>query len=114
MTVRFESLLEVDYIKKFEEQKRLLGNLMYAHRAAHYVLLDGYYLGDVDSLQQKLIDEFGLERSEADIIDNMQSVTRETAKCLGKDNTVFLAFSCANPSERNGEKSYDKKLTIQL
>ena len=113
MTIRFEALLEVDYISKFEEEKRIQGGAMYSHTAAHYVLLDGSYLGDCDSLQQRLVD-CGLEETEADIIEDMQSVTRETSKCMGKISTVFLGFSYRDPLDKATERTYDKKLTIQL
>lgn len=113
LIITFEALLEIDYIRRFEEQKRLLGGALYSHTASHYVLLDDAYFGDVDSLQQRLA-ESGAELIEADIVDNMQSATLETARCLGRGNAVFLAFSSQDPSDENSERPYYKKLTIQL
>ena len=113
LIIQFEALLEIDYIRRFEKEKTLLGGALYSHSASHYVLLDNTYLGDVESVKQRLLD-CGAKLIEPDIVDNMQSANRETARCLGRGCTAFLAFSSHNPLDKTTERPYYKKLTIQL
>ena len=113
LIIQFEALLEIDYIRRFEKEKTLLGGALYSHSASHYILLDNAYLGDVESLKLRLLD-CGAKFIEPDIVDNMQSANRETARCLGRDCTVFLAFSSGDPLDKKTERPYYKKLTIQL
>jgi hypothetical protein len=114
ITLQFEAVLEVVYLKKLDEIKISLGGKAYSHTASHFVLLNDEYFGDSSALLKYFKILNGMEDVEADIIENLQFASSETTRCLSNIPAVFLAFSSLDSMENSKPRSFPKKLTIQL
>lgn len=110
----FRAILEIDFIRKLEGLRVSLGGAIYSHTAAHVVLLNDQYLGDSTALLRHCMSEPGMEDTEPDLLENMQSATFETARCLENISAAFLAFSSMDGSDESTERPFVKKLTIEL
>jgi hypothetical protein len=80
--IRFEVLLELDYIMKLQELKLTEGGGYYSHSSTHCIVRNGNILGDLISLVRVAEIEFGIE--------NAEIANNALFEKLSKDETVNL------------------------
>lgn len=63
-TLDFEALLEIDYIHRLNVLRLGKGGGFYGHKQTHCILRDGEYMGDIMTLLEVAVNEFGIEDAE--------------------------------------------------
>ena len=93
INLEFSSMLEIDYLSKLIQLRKSKGGGFYGHKANHVILKDGEYVGDLFSLIEIAIKDYGIEDAEianAALFDRMATDNLlKAAKGTGRP-TVFL------------------------
>jgi cyclophilin family peptidyl-prolyl cis-trans isomerase len=93
--VKFEQMLEVDYLNRIDKLKSEFGGSYYGHKYGHCVRLNGEYLGYLMDLTKAATDQFGVHDAEVANMNTFQNLAKsETERiCKSISNTVvFLDF----------------------